>query len=195
MAILNGNITLNEFNTSFAYNKRQPKDFFRGHRADSRDLLPVGTLLWKCTDHGIDPAHKITEWWIQGDHLTEVLQRCLRLGISLRRYCRARYAVIWEWRSAAQYVLRARLVEPVFAFTGQVQPVGTRFTPRGQDTGISNLMLIGGDPQLCIPNLTSVCITQLSLTNSETLPAGWQTQGPPTPPRHPPLTAVRGGRS
>ncbi len=194
MAVLNESISLHEFNTTFTYNKRQPKDFFRGHAAASRDQLSAGTVLWKCADFGISPSHKISEWWIVRDHLTEVLRRCGGLGVSLQRYCRARYAVIWEWRSAASYLIEARLLQPVYGFSGQTAPVDTRFSVRGQDTGLKNITLIGGDPQLCIPNLTTLHIAQISCTPSDSQPPGWKTRGLP-PMLHTPGTVVPGGRS
>lgn len=180
MAIPNENITLQEFNTTFTYNNRQPKDFFRRHRADSRDLLREGTLLWKCTDFGISPSHAISEWWAPQSHLNEVLKRSSNLGVSLQRYCRARYAVIWEWRSALSYLIEGQLLKPVYAFRGETASVGTGFSVRGQDTGIKNIVLIGGDPQLCIPNLATEHIMQIRQVPSDSLPPGWHTQGPPT---------------
>lgn len=193
MAVLNENISLCEFNTTFTYNERQPKDFFRGQAAASREQLPAATVLWKCADFGISPAHRISEWWVVQTHLNEVLRRCGDLGVSLQRYCRARYAVIWEWRSAASYLIEARLLKPVCAFSGQTAPVDTRFSVLGQDTGIKNIALIGGDPQLCIPNLTTLHIAQITQTPSNSLPPRWQTRGLPVT-QHAPGTVIRGGR-
>src|SRR5215469_3203967 len=161
LEILNGDISLGQFNSIYMYNRRQPKDYFRRSLATRRELLPAGTLLWKCTDYQLR-AGFVTEWWAPGDHLKPALEHCMNLGVSLQRYCRVRYAVIWEWGNKASHLLKARLLEPVYAFAGQTKPMGTKHTPGGQDTGMGNLALIGGDPQLCIPNLTLAEITQVS---------------------------------
>ncbi len=170
MPVLNDNISLQEFNSAFKLNGRQPRDFFCRHAAVSRDLLPPGTVLWKCTDFGISPSHHVSEWWVLHDHLKEVLRRCENLNVLLQRYCRARYAVIWEWKSAASYLVEARLLQPVYAFGGQTADVDTRYTVRGQDTELKNISLIGGDPQLCIPNLNTSHIVQISQVPSDSLP-------------------------
>jgi hypothetical protein len=191
--MLNEEIELSKFNTSFEYNKRHPKEFFRGNAAADRLLLPIDKVLWKCSDFGISPSHTITEWWVLGEHLEEVLRRCSNLGISVQRYCRDRYAVIWEWKNAMAFVVEARLKQPVYGFGGQTKAVDTRYSVRGQDTGLKNIALIGGDPQLCIPNLTTSHIEQINQRPSDLLPLGWHSAGLPQM-QHPPGTVVRGGR-
>jgi hypothetical protein len=170
--MLNEEISLAKFNGDFFYNGRHPKDFFRSKAAKERMLLPEDTVLWKCADFGINPSHAITEWWVPGKHFEEVLRRCARLGTSVQRYCRARYAVIWEWQSAMSRVVEARLVQSVYGFSGEAAAVGTQYSTEGQDTHLKNIALIGGDPQLCIPNLTVNHIRQISLKSSDSLPAG-----------------------
>jgi hypothetical protein len=171
---LNEEISLTKFNGDFVYNGKHPKDFFRAKAARERLLLPVDTVLWKCADFGISPSHAITEWWIIGTQLEEVLQRCARLRTSVRRYCRARYAVIWEWRSAMSYVVEARLAKAVYGFSGETAAVDSHYSVKGQETLIKNIALIGGDPQLCIPNLTVDHIREISQEPSDSLPAGWR---------------------
>jgi hypothetical protein len=174
--MLNEEISLTKFNGDFFYNNRQPKDFFRAKRAKERLPLPVDTVLWKCSDFGISSSHAITEWWVMGEHLEEVLRRCARLGTSVQRYCRARYAVIWEWRSAMSYVVKAKLMEPVYGFSGETAAVDSKYSIGGQDTSLKNIALIGGDPQLCIPRLTTGDITEISQEASDSLPAGWRSK-------------------
>lgn len=174
--MINEEITLANFNSDFVYNKRHPKDFFRARAAKDRPLLRAGTVLWKCADFGIGPSHAITEWWVIGEHLQEVLRRCAILGTSVQRYCRARYAVIWEWRSAMSFVVEARLKQSVYGFSGETAAIDTQFSVRGQDTGLKNIALIGGDPQLCIPNLTMDHIEQISQRRSDSLPTGWRSK-------------------
>lgn len=164
--ILNEEISLVQFNSNFVYNGKHPKDFFRAKAAKERALLQKGTVLWKCSDYGISPSHAITEWWVIGKHLGEVLLRCARLNTSVQRYCRARYAVIWEWRSAMSYVVEARLVKEVYGFSGETAAVDSHYSARGQETLLKNISLIGGDPQLCIPNLTVGHIEEISLKPS-----------------------------
>ena len=167
---LNEEISLAAFNGNFVYNRKHPKEFFRGKAARERPLLPVDTVLWKCSDYGISPSHAITEWWIIGPHLEQVLERCARLGTSVQSYCRARYAVIWEWGSAMSYVVEARLTKAVYGFSGETAAVNTQYSLRGQDTSLKNIALIGGDPQLCIPNLTVEHIREISQKPSDALP-------------------------
>jgi len=174
--MLNEEISLGKFNGDYVYNKRHPKDFFRSKAAKERSLLPEGTVLWKCADFGISPSHAITEWWVIGKHLEEVLRRCARLGTSVQRYCRARYAVIWEWRSAMSYLVEARLLQSVYGFSGETAAVDTQYSVKGQDTRLRNIALIGGDPQLCIPNLTIGHIAEIRQRPSGSLPAGWQSK-------------------
>jgi hypothetical protein len=166
MAVLNENISLAEFNTTFIYGKHKPKDFFHHQAAKSRDLLMAGTILWKCADFGIDRSHAISEWWAPGVHFQEVERRCLSLDTSVQRYCRTRYAVIWEWGSALSYILKACLLSSVYGFSGKTAGVGTQYSVSGQDTGQKNISFIGGDPQLCIPNMTYSDIAQISQTPS-----------------------------
>jgi hypothetical protein len=168
--MLNEEISLDKFNGDFFYNNRHPKDFFRSKKAKERILLPEDTVLWKCTDFGISPSHAITEWWVHGKHLEEVLRRCAGLGTTVQRYCRARYAVIWEWKSGMTRVVEARLIQSVYAFSGETAAVDTQYSTAGKDTGLKNIALIGGDPQLCIPNLTVNHIKQISLKSSASLP-------------------------
>ena len=160
--MLNENISLADFNGTFVYNGRSPKDFFRGKTAKARQLLPVDTILWKCSDYGISPSHAITEWWVIGDHLDVVKQRCARLRTSVQRYCRTRYAVIWEWKSGMSQIVTARLLQGVYAFAGETAAVGTQYSVEGADTKLKNIALIGGDPQLYIPNLTTQHISEIS---------------------------------
>jgi len=134
-------------------------------------------MLWKCTDRQLNSRRGyVTEWWVHGDRLAIALKHSLGMGTSLRTYCRARYAVIWEWRSAAFHLLTARLLKPVYGFAGQTRGMGTKYSVRGQDTGDDSLALIGGDPQLCIPNLTLEEIAQVSFTDSQAVPEGWDRQ-------------------
>jgi hypothetical protein len=160
--MLNENISLADFNGTFVYNGRSPREFFRGKAAKARTLLPVDTILWKCSDFGISPSHAITEWWVIGHHFDVVKQRCARLGTSVQRYCRTRYAVIWEWKSGMSQIVTARLLQAVYGFDGETAAVPTQYSVEGADTKLKNIALIGGDPQLCIPNLTPQHIAEIS---------------------------------
>ena len=95
-----------------------PSQAFIGRRAHERKLGSAGTVLWKCTQFSlVNPSTgSITEWWCSDDDLDPTLQRCKNLQVWLRRYARARLAVIWEWKNSMDDLLRARILQPVYAF-------------------------------------------------------------------------------
>ncbi len=187
-ALLNAQITLQQFNSGFTYRNRVLAQAFVGGVARQQRLLPAGTILWKCTQFPLpnNPTELITEWWCSSEHLDATLQRCKNLRVSLRRYARARLAVIWEWSNSMDNLLRARLLQPVYGFVGPAKWQNTQFSIDEQYTKLpaNRLTLIGGDTQYCIPNLTSAHVTQMSSTSADQLPAGWQT-----------FRSYRGGRA
>lgn len=173
--ILNSECSLETFNTSYTYKGRHPAQAFIGARARERKLIPAGTVLWKCTQFSlISPfTGSITEWWCSADDLDSTLRRCQNLHISLRRYARARLAVIWEWQNSMEKLLRARLLQPVYAFIGPTKWQNTQFSIDKEDTQLpaNRLTLIGGDIQYCIPYLMSSHIAHLSQTSADQIPA------------------------
>jgi hypothetical protein len=178
-AILNTDFTLEVFNSSLTYKGHTPAQAFIGERARERKLVSAGTVLWKCTQFSLVnlSTGSITEWWCSADDLDATLQRCKNLQISLRRYARSRLAVRWEWRNSMDNLLRARILQPVYAFVGSTKWQNTQFSVDKEETALpaNRLALIGGDTQYCIPNLTNSHIAELSRTPAERLPAGWQT--------------------
>lgn len=177
-AILNADVLLETFNSSFIYKSHAPAQAFIGRRAHERKLVSAGTVLWKCTQFSlVNPSTgSITEWWCSDDDLDPTLQRCKNLQVSLRRYARARLAVIWEWKNSMDDLLRARILQPVYAFVGPTKWQNTQFSMDKEDTRLpaNRLALLGGDTQYCIPNLTIAHIAELSRTSADQLPAGWQ---------------------
>ncbi len=176
--ILNSDCSLVAFNTVFTYKGHYPAHAFIGARARERKLLSAGTVLWKCSQFSlINPSTgSITEWWCSCDDLDTTLRRCQNLRISLRRYARARLAVIWEWQNSMENLLRARLMQPVYAFVGPTKWQNTQFSIDKENTELpaNRLTLIGGDTQYCIPNLTTTHIAELSRTSADHIPAGPQ---------------------
>jgi len=181
-AILNTDVPLEVFNSNFTYNGHAPAQAFIGERARERKLVSAGTVLWKCTQFSlVNPSTgAITEWWCSADDLEATLQRCKNLQVSLRRYARARLAVKWEWNNSMDNLLRARILQPVYAFVGPTKWQNTQFSVDKEATALpaKRLALIGGDTQYCIPNLTKAYIAELSRTTADQLPAGWQTMKP-----------------
>ena len=180
-AILNDSLTLQQFNSTFTYNGRRPADFFRGAQARDRVLLPAGSVLWKCTDYGlVNPRNgSISEWWAADGSLNTILQRCQNLGVSLRTFARTRFAVIWEWENGMQYLLRARLQQPVYGFAGQVAGVtghypsdwnSKRLPPAVESRLRENIAFIGGEEQYCIPSLSFQHIAEHGRTLAENVP-------------------------
>jgi len=178
-AILNTDVSLEVFNSRFTYNGHAPAQAFIGGCARERKLVSAGTVLWKCTQFSlVNPSTgSITEWWCSADELDTTLQRCKNLQISLRRYARSRLAVKWEWNNSMDNLLRARILQPVYAFVGLTKWQNTRFSMDKEATALpaNRLALIGGDVQYCIPNLTNAHIAKLSCTLADQLPPEWQT--------------------
>jgi hypothetical protein len=121
----------------------------------------------------------ISEWWADEGNLNAILQRCQNLGVSLRTFARTRFAVIWEWENGMQYLLRARLQQPVYGFAGQVAGVTGRYPsdwnskrfPQAVESRLrENIAFIGGEEQYCIPSLTFQHIAEHGRTLAENLP-------------------------
>lgn len=186
--ILNANISLEAFNSTYVYRGNRLAETFLGGKARERMLVSTGTVLWKCTEYSlVNPANgAISEFWCSAQDLDEVLKRCMNLRVSLRRYARARLAVKWEWKNSMDNLLRARTLQPLYAFVGPTKWQNTHFSVDQQDTRLpeNRLTLIGGDTQYCIPNLTTGYIAEISRTSADHLPAGWQK-----------MQAFRGGRA
>jgi hypothetical protein len=176
--ILNANIRLQEFNSTYVYRGNSLAQTFLGGRARERKFISAGTVLWKCTEYSlVNPANgAISEFWCSAEDLDGILQRCINLGVSLRRYARARLAVKWEWNNSMENMLRTRTLQPIYAFVGPTKWQNSHFTIDKEKTGLSDnrLALIGGDTQYCIPNLTTAHIAEVSRTSADQMPAGWQ---------------------
>lgn len=73
-------------------------------------------------------------------------------------------------------LVRARLMQPVYAFVGPTKWQNTQFSIDKEDTELpaNRFTLIGGDTQYCIPNLTTAHIAELSRTSADHIPAGSQ---------------------
>jgi hypothetical protein len=181
-AILNTDVSLEVFNSRFTYNGHAPAQAFIGGCARERKLVSAGTVLWKCTQFSlVNPSTgSITEWWCSAEDFDTTLERCKNLQISLRRYARSRLAVKWEWNNSMDNLLRARILQPVYAFVGLTKWQNTRFSIDKEATALpaNRLALIGGDLQYCVPNLTNAHITKQSCTLADQLPVGWQTMKP-----------------
>jgi hypothetical protein len=124
--------------------------------------------LWKCSHYRlisprVNPRTKqaaITEWWAAGEALlSTVKDRCRKLGVSIDIYARARLAVDKDWGNIMDHLLTARLTQNVYGFSGQA-----KYQPLHGKIRDNNVFLIGGDEQLCIPNLTSQHIAQVGST-------------------------------
>jgi hypothetical protein len=74
------------------------------------------------------------------------------------------------------HFLRARILQPVYAFVGPTKWQNTQSSIDNDKTKLpaSRLALIGGDTKYCIPNLTTPHLVELSRTSAGQLPAGWQ---------------------
>jgi hypothetical protein len=170
--ILNSQLSLDDFNSTFIYEYGRPAEQFARQKASEKRLLAAGAALWKCTEgSSTHLGRRISPWWCAGNDLDSMLRRCQNMGISLRRYARARLAVIGECNSMG-VLLCARLSQPVYAFTGKARWQHSQFFVEGVEGCPRNLGLIEGDAQYFIPHLTPAHIVRVSCTSADHLPRG-----------------------
>lgn len=125
------------------------------HGQATKRLLTPGTQLYKYTQHGLyRPDGGVTPWWSSvkpleaGDPgLAVSNQRAAALGATPGDFARARAAVTYEWNPTMDDCLMARLVQPVYGFSGRCAHQRVR-------EGDAKVFFIGGAYQLWIPGLT-----------------------------------------
>lgn len=115
---------------------------------------------------------QISEYWCPWNELSigalrvpgfkELRTRYRNVGGSVGRpqeFARARNAVTHQWNEMTS-ILKARFRKPVWGFVGRTAP--QRFyQDRDKPEVLANVTWIGGDFQLCIPNLTPEWIEKL----------------------------------
>jgi hypothetical protein len=126
-----------------------------------------GFRLYKWTEFGlVNPkTGKITQYWMPwtgfkiGDRsvpgFKELRIRYRNVDGSVGRpqeFARARNAVTEQW-NAMSSILHAELKQPAWGFVGMTGGQRAYSDPKNL-TVRDNVFLIGGDYQLCIPNLT-----------------------------------------
>ena len=133
--------------------------------------LAQGDQLYKWTQYGLIHKGKASPFWnpwstIRAGGMTapgfaELRTRYANVGGSVGRpqeFARTRNAVREDWNEMTS-ITKARLLTPVWGFLGTTrhQPINSAPTPAGE----AEVFLIGGDYQLCIPNMTSANIVKL----------------------------------
>ena len=136
---------------------------FRG--SPSKELLEAKTKMYKWTQHSFVGRRGITPWWslvnplelkngatIPG--LRTLQERGSRLEVHERHFARVRSAVTKEWNTMRK-PLFVQLLQPVWGWIGQAS---------GQRASMddANVILIGGNYQAWIPNLTELYVKQIS---------------------------------
>ncbi|MBC7771559.1 MAG: hypothetical protein H7210_03590 [Pyrinomonadaceae bacterium] len=132
-----------------------------------RIFLEPGTRLCKFTEHALYPGRGVSPWWAldaagpSGDPgFTSILEGARRSGRPLTEFFRDVYAVKFEWNSLSLSqngllrLQRMKLVEPVYAFHGQVAAVPGKRPPLA-NPGKDQQRFPGGAFQVVIPGLTS----------------------------------------
>jgi hypothetical protein len=124
--------------------------------------LPAGYEIYKRAASLELPPGRISEFWFSvkpiapGDPgLDDLPGKARSTGASEIDFVRARAAVTTEW-SPLTYLLRVRLLIPVYAFIGQCS--GQLFD---QNPVNSNVAFIGGGWQVVIPNLTGQAVQRI----------------------------------
>lgn len=76
-----------------------------------------------------------------------------------QEFARARNAVTEQWNEMTS-ITKAEFKEPVWGFVGRIAPQ-RKYEDRKHPDILRNVIFIGGDFQLCIPNLTATHIRKL----------------------------------
>lgn len=125
---------------------------FRAASAVQKRLLPAGTRLRKLVGRagGFNPASAY--WMLEEDWKLHVEQR-RPPGATKESMVKARLAVSNDFQPDLGRSLHARLLRSVWGFHGQARPQPMRQTD-------PTVVLIGGAPQVVIPNLTleHICV-------------------------------------
>jgi hypothetical protein len=136
--------------------------------------LETGSYVYKWT--GYDLAHpktgKITQYWlpwagfkigsrdVPGFKELRKRYRNIEGGVGRpQEFARARNAVTEQWNPMSS-ILKAELLKPVWGFVGLTGPQRSYKDPK-HPTELANVTWIGGDYQLCIPNLTPAHIRKV----------------------------------
>jgi hypothetical protein len=130
--------------------------------------------FYKWTEFGlVNPKNrKITQYWfpwtsfkLDGREIPgfkELRMRYRNTGGGVGRpqeFARARGAVTEQW-NAMTSILKVQLLEPVWGIVGLINAQRAYEDPEHPAT-LENVLLIGGDYQLCVPNLTPKEIRRL----------------------------------
>jgi hypothetical protein len=131
-------------------------------RRPERVLLKPPVRLYKWTNRQLISEHGISAWWsfveprhlpsgtlIEGFRTAE--ERSRRLGKSHREFARSRAAISDEFGNTLERLLLIQLLDDAWGFVGQAsgQPEFSR-----QRSDLQHVFLIGGAPQVWLPNLT-----------------------------------------
>ena len=173
MLLVNGEISLDQFNAGYVYNNTRLCDFFMKHAATRCEDLKVGAVFWKCTSFELRMPY--TPWWLPKSFYDAALARCRSLGVSLRQYTRARLAVAYDFneRQKMDHLLLIQVMKPVRSFIGEARGVSVQHDSVDDlNRGIMahKVALIGGDEQYCIPNLRPEFVHVLSWTSADDIP-------------------------
>ena len=154
-----------ELNEDFDFDSasEEVRRAFRG--SPSKELLEPPSKMYKWTQHSFLGRRGITPWWSLVDALElkngattpglrTLQERGARLGVHERHFARVRSAVTKEWNTM-QKPLFVQLLQPVWGWIGQAS---------GQRASMDNVnvILIGGNYQAWIPNLTELYVKQIS---------------------------------
>ncbi len=152
---------------------KEQQDSFRRSPMPELIRLNSSTRLYKWTEYPLVGSEgRITEYWSPWEGFewnrltvpgfTELRLRYRNHGGEVgapRDFARARQAVTVQWNDM-DALLHVELVEPVWRFIGIC--AGQRvFKDKNRPEHQSNIFFIGGDFQLCIPNLSIQQIRKL----------------------------------
>ncbi len=153
---------------------KEQQDTFHPSPLPVLTRIEAGECVYKWTAYPLqDPkTGKITEYWSPWKRLQlgtmeipgfkELRIRYRNVGAGAGRpqeFARARNAVTEQWNPMSS-LLKAEFLKPVWGFAGRTS--GQRkFDDPAHPQEQANVFFIGGDFQLCIPNLTSDWIKKL----------------------------------
>jgi hypothetical protein len=130
--------------------------------------------FYKWTEFGlVNPkTGKITQYWFPWTSFQsgtreipgfkELRMRYRNTGGGVGRpqeFARARGAVTEQW-NAMSSILKVQLLEPLWGFVGLIN-AQRAYQDSKHPATLANVLLIGGDYQLCVPNLTPLQIRRL----------------------------------
>jgi hypothetical protein len=134
----------------------------------------AGSFVYKWTGYDlVNPkTGKVTPYWSTWEPLKvgsrdipgfkEIRIRYRNVGGSVGRpqeFARARNAVTDQWNPMSS-ILKAELLKPVWGFVGVIRSQRV-YLDKKNETELANVSWIGGDYQLCIPNLTPAHIRKV----------------------------------